>query len=324
MNRVNLFVIGVNKAGTSWLYYLLDHHPDVFMADAKELYYFGEAGPEEEGPKTLKAYHRHFPFDQDYRYFGDATVMYYKSAATADEIQAYNPDAKLLAIVRDPIQRLLSQFQYNKQLGLIDEATSLSEALPDRRYLIDTSHYEETLPAYTDRFGADRFKVVSLEAGHADPGRSGKSFWTSLPCRVPLAQRKTISPRIRRAVQPFGPCIALPFGPCAATFRRPIVGCSEAPRPDRPSWHSFVFWGRRGPKAKPSPPRWRRGCRKSLPQPMPIYATSGSRCTPRLSKPPPTGSPSPLSPVRKKTGRLVTSRCSPRSRVARPHRRPTP
>lgn len=176
MNRVNLFVIGVNKAGTSWLYYLLDHHPDVFMADAKELYYFGEESSEEEGPKTLKAYHRHFPFDQDYRYFGDATVMYYKSAATADEIRAYNPDAKLLAIVRDPIQRLLSQFQYNKQLGLIDEATSLSEALPDRRYLIDTSHYEETLPAYTDRFGADQFKVVSLEAGRADP----EAFWAAL------------------------------------------------------------------------------------------------------------------------------------------------
>ncbi|WP_251923363.1 sulfotransferase family protein [Salinibacter ruber] len=176
MNWVNLSVIGVNKTGTSWLYYLLDQHPDVFMADAKELYYFGEEGPDEERPETLEAYHRHFPFDRNHRYFGDATVMYYKSATTADEIRAYNPDAKLLAIVRDPIQRLLSQFQYNKQLGLIDEATSLSEALPDRRYLVDTSHYEETLPAYTDRFGADQFKVVSLEAGRADP----EAFWAAL------------------------------------------------------------------------------------------------------------------------------------------------
>ncbi|WP_103028894.1 sulfotransferase family protein [Salinibacter altiplanensis] len=176
MNQVNLFVIGVNKAGTSWLYYLLDHHPDVFMADAKELYYFGSDGPDEERPRTRDAYHRHFPFDQSYQYFGDATVMYYKSAATADEIRAYNPDAKLLAIVRDPIQRLLSQFQYNKQLGLIDEATSLSGALPDRRYLVRTSHYEETLPAYTDRFGTDQFRVVSLEAGRAKPG----AFWGDL------------------------------------------------------------------------------------------------------------------------------------------------
>lgn len=176
MSRVNLFVIGVNKAGTSWLYYLLDHHPDVFMANAKELYYFGDEGPEEERPETLEEYHRHFPFEEEYRYFGDATVMYYKSPATADEIQAYNPDATLLAIVRDPIQRLLSQFQYNKQLGLIDEATSLSEALPDREYLVRTSHYEETLPAYTERFGAEQFKIVSLEAGREDPD----AFWTGL------------------------------------------------------------------------------------------------------------------------------------------------
>ena len=35
MNRVNLFLIGVNKAGTSWLYYLLAQHPDVFMAAEK-------------------------------------------------------------------------------------------------------------------------------------------------------------------------------------------------------------------------------------------------------------------------------------------------
>jgi len=176
MNRANLFIIGVNKAGTSWLCYLLNSHPDVFMADAKELYYFGDENPDEECPETREQYHRHFPFDEDYRYFGEATAMYYKSAATADEIQAYNPDARLFAIVRDPIQRLLSQFQYNKQLGLIDEATSLSEALPDREYLVRTSHYEETLPAYAKRFGPKQFKVVSLEAGQADPD----AFWTGL------------------------------------------------------------------------------------------------------------------------------------------------
>lgn len=176
MNRVNLFVIGVNKAGTSWLYYLLDQHPDVFMADAKELYFFGDEGPEEERPESLAEYHSHFPFDEPYRYFGDATVMYYKSPATADEIQAYNPDAKLLAIVRDPIQRMLSQFQYHKQLGVIDEATSVSEALPDRDYLVRNSHYEETLPAYAERFGPEQFKVVSLEAGKAAP----EAFWKDL------------------------------------------------------------------------------------------------------------------------------------------------
>lgn len=177
MNRVNLFLIGVNKAGTSWLHYLLAQHPEVFMADAKELYFFGETGRDEERPNDLGEYHAHFPFEDDYRYFGDATVMYYRSPEAADEIQAYNPTAKLLAIVRDPVQRLLSQFQYHKQLGLLDEATSLAEALDGRDpKLLRDSHYEDTLPAYTDRFGAEQFRIVSLEEGQHDPD----AFWEEL------------------------------------------------------------------------------------------------------------------------------------------------
>ena len=170
MSRVNLFLVGVNKAGTSWLYYLLDQHPDVFMAAEKELYFFGDEGVDEEQLTALTDYHAHFPFDEAYRYFGDATVMYYRSPATADEIQNYNPEAKVLAIVRDPIQRLLSQFQYHKQLGILDETTTLSEAL-DRcdPQLLRDSHYEESLPAYADRFGPKQFKIVSLEGGKEDP-----------------------------------------------------------------------------------------------------------------------------------------------------------
>ena len=214
MDRVNLFIIGVNKAGTSWLYYLLDHHPDVFMADTKELYYFGNEGPEEERPETLKAYHSHFPLTEPYRYFGDATVMYYKSRVAAGEIQTYNPDAKLLAIIRDPIQRLLSQFQYNKQLGLIDEDTSVSEALPERDYLLHDSHYEETLPAYAERFGPEQFKVVSLEAGRANPD----AFWTELLDFLDLPN----APRPRTEDQPENPTGSPAFRTVYRSTVRPL------------------------------------------------------------------------------------------------------
>lgn len=224
MNRVNLFVIGVNKAGTSWLHYLLDHHPDVFMADAKELYYFGEEGPEEERPETLEAYHSHFPLDEPYRYFGDATVMYYKSRAAANEIRAYNPDAKLLAIVRDPIQRLLSQFQYNKQLGLIEEGTSVSEALSERDYLLHDSHYEETLPVYAERFGPEQFNIVGLEAGHADPD----AFWRDLLEFLDLPD----APRPKSEDQPENPTGSPAF---RAVYRSTV-------RPLRRHFPQFYRW----------------------------------------------------------------------------------
>ena len=215
MARVNLFLIGVNKAGTGWLHALLDQHPDVFMADAKELYFFGEAGRDEEAPEDIDAYHGHFPFDASYRYFGDATVMYYKSPATADEIQAYSPDAKLLAIVRDPIQRLLSQFQYHKQLGILDEATTLAEALDGRDpKLLRDSHYEETLPAYAERFGAEQFRIVSLEAGKQNPS----AFWNDLLTFLALPSVSLPS----NATRPKNPTGSAAFRTVYRSFVRPL------------------------------------------------------------------------------------------------------
>lgn len=172
MSVVNLFVIGVKKAGTSWLYYVLDQHPDIFMSQVKELYFFGENYPEK-----LDAYHRHFPFEESYEYFGEATVTYFRSERVARQIKAYSPDAKVLAIVRDPIERLLSEFRYHKQLGMLAEDATLDEVFADDDFwLLEDSHYEETLPAYRATFGDDQFRVVSLEEATADL----ESFWTDV------------------------------------------------------------------------------------------------------------------------------------------------
>lgn len=169
MSRVNLFIIGVNKSGTSWLYYLLGQHPDVFMSDVKELYFFGD---NQSNPSTLDTYHDHFPLDESYQYFGEATPMYYREPAVAEEIHHYNPDARLLAIVRDPVERLLSQYRYHKQLGILEEDTTIEEALDGRDpMLLRDSHYERTLPAFADCFGPEQFKLVSLEAGKKNPER---------------------------------------------------------------------------------------------------------------------------------------------------------
>ena len=167
-DRVNLFVVGVNKAGTSWLYELLGAHPQVFMSAQKELHRFDEDPPGERA-----AYHAHFPFEKagrPYRYFGEATPFYcHGGAATARRIRDYAPGAKVLAIVRDPVARLRSQFRYHKQLGYVREDAGpealLSEATAELRA---DSHYEAFLPPFAETFGPDQFKLVSLEAARAD------------------------------------------------------------------------------------------------------------------------------------------------------------
>jgi hypothetical protein len=171
-DHANLFVVGVNKAGTSWLYKLLQEHPDVFMSSQKELFYFGERHPEE-----LTDYHAHFPFDRPYRYFGEATPFYCHDAAVARKIHDYAPDAKVLAIVRDPIDRLYSQFYYQKQLGHVSEEAGPEALLsPEAAKFRWNSHYETLLPPFAETFGPEQFKLVSLEAAGADPD----AFWSEL------------------------------------------------------------------------------------------------------------------------------------------------
>lgn len=156
--RVNLFLIGVNKAGSSWLYYLLDSHPAVFMSAVKELYFF-----DSDYPENLERYLRHFDFESEYQYWGEATPTYYRQKSTAENIYDYNPNAKVLFIVRDPIQRLYSQFYFHKQLDLIPEEMSLEDALDNDPHLIADSHYESTIPVYENLFGGAQCMIVSLE-----------------------------------------------------------------------------------------------------------------------------------------------------------------
>jgi hypothetical protein len=172
MDRVNLYVVGVNKAGTSWLYYLLDSHPEVFMAEEKELYYFGSDYPEKQ-----EAYHDHFLFDEAYRYFGEATPTYYQEARIAHQIHEYCPSAKVIAVVRDPIDRMLSQFYYHKQLGYIEEDVPVEAVTgPVARTFRRQSHYEETLPSFAETFGKEQFRVISLE----EANRSLENSWKQL------------------------------------------------------------------------------------------------------------------------------------------------
>jgi hypothetical protein len=170
--KVNLFIIGVNKAGTSWLNFLLEQHPDIFMSQLKEHYYFGNTYPDK-----LEEYHSHFPFEKDYLYYGESTHIYNQSEVAAHQIKEYSPDAKLLTIVRDPIQRLLSQYYFQKQTGVLKESITIEDVLNNPESpLIRESHYEKSLPVYQKIFGDSKFKIVSLEHSKDDlPG-----FWKEL------------------------------------------------------------------------------------------------------------------------------------------------
>ncbi len=107
--------IGVQKAGTSWLYDKLASHPDIFLPDVKELHYFDndEWFCSDDG---LARYLSHFPKTDDqktYKHIGEVTPRYIYKEDAPERIKRVCPDAKMIVILRNPVERLYSQYKMN-------------------------------------------------------------------------------------------------------------------------------------------------------------------------------------------------------------------
>jgi hypothetical protein len=100
----DFLVIGAQKSGTSWLHQNLLHHPDVFVPQKKELHYFNS-----DLKKSLRDYASYFA-EAEARVIGEITPAY--SILTDVDIQfvkSLMPRAKLILLMRDPIERAWSQ-----------------------------------------------------------------------------------------------------------------------------------------------------------------------------------------------------------------------
>ncbi|MFO7888725.1 MAG: sulfotransferase [bacterium] len=167
--KVNLFIVGVNKAGTTWLYHLLKNHPDVQFSSQKELNYF-----DTQYPAGLKDYHSCFDFSLEKKYFAEGTPSYVRSDKTAVKIKEYNPEAKIIIMLRDPIKRLLSQFYFRKQIGKIPEKLTLEQAITGKDdIIVSDSHYENFVPLWIKNYRKDTIKIISMEEALDNK----KKFW---------------------------------------------------------------------------------------------------------------------------------------------------
>ncbi|RYX81617.1 sulfotransferase, partial [bacterium] len=107
-NRPNFFVIGASRSGTTRLHYLLGLHTEVFMPENKEPDYFVRSNP---SPETYKQYFELFNEANNAKAIGESSTIYSRSQrwpGTAQRIFNYNPQAKLIYMVRHPLRRLES------------------------------------------------------------------------------------------------------------------------------------------------------------------------------------------------------------------------
>jgi hypothetical protein len=130
MSLPNFFVIGAPKAGTTALHVALARHPQVFMSRTKEPKHFLTDGPPPTrgGPGDAKTFSEYVWRRDDYeRLFADAapgqlrgesTPFYLYDQASHRRIHEAVPDAKLVALLRDPIDRAHSNWTHLWSAGL--------------------------------------------------------------------------------------------------------------------------------------------------------------------------------------------------------------
>lgn len=131
---VNLFIVGVQKGGTTALHRMLTSHPEIVGGKAKELHVFD--GP---GPHTPIAHAAAFNASFDTttgsaRFRLDATPITCFWPQATERMQCYNPNARVIMILRHPVHRALSHWRMETVRKVESLAFETAIQREDRRF----------------------------------------------------------------------------------------------------------------------------------------------------------------------------------------------
>ncbi len=186
----NFFLIGAAKSGTTALYSFLRQHSQIFIPDRKEPHFFAfqNQAPNFAGPEAAinQAVIKRCDYDSLYRNvrdesaIGDCSTSYLYVPDTAERIHASCPDAKIIVILRNPVDRAYSSYLHLVREGkepLRDFRKGLdaeSQRTDDNwgllwRY-VDMGLYYEQLSRYVSLFDRDQIKILLYDDFRAAPG----------------------------------------------------------------------------------------------------------------------------------------------------------
>lgn len=159
----NLIVIGGMKAGTTSLHYYLNLHPEIKMSNPKELIFFNE---HVNWNKGLTWYESHFTGNA--KIFGESSPSYTnypRARGVPKRMHSIIPEAKLIYILRDPVQRLVSHYLHLWVRG--KEKNTFAEAIwyhKRRDRYLDRSKQYMQLEQYLEYFPKSKILLISQEA----------------------------------------------------------------------------------------------------------------------------------------------------------------
>lgn len=199
MKKPNLFIVGASKSGTTALYRFLNQHPDIFMSRLKEPRFFCKDLHQEfdNFHKKNKRFFKKFDFypcraEKEYLSFfkdwkdekiaGEASPAYFYSKVAAREIHKFNPDAKIIILLRNPVDWLYSFHLQAIRSGSepvknFEKALSLEEerkkgkhlakfsllTQPSTFFYFERAKFTEQVKRYLDVFNKKQIKIIIFD-----------------------------------------------------------------------------------------------------------------------------------------------------------------
>jgi len=116
--RPNLFIVGAPRCGTTSLWSYLKEHPSIFMSAEKELYFFdSDLWIREAWAPTLEQYLANFLTADTQKIIGEATPSYLRSHNAPAGIKAFNPEARIIIMLRNPVDVMHSLHSQGLRYG---------------------------------------------------------------------------------------------------------------------------------------------------------------------------------------------------------------
>ena len=184
--------IGTSKAGSTWLYAVLAEHPEVYVEPGKGLYFFSD-----QYHRGLGWYRRHFQGARAETAVGEMSHNYLYSREAPDRIAALNPRMKLLACLREPVDRAFSDYLHRVRNGELD--MRFEEALEAVPSLVERGRYAEPVERYIERFGRELVHVAVFDDLRSAPDRFVNGIFDFLE-----VEPRPLPPGLREKIMPAG------------------------------------------------------------------------------------------------------------------------
>jgi len=204
--KVDFICIGPERSGTTWLYQCLKEHPEFCLSEPKEVNFFNSSQSfwrkdlmgQTNYDKGLEWYEKHFNHCSNKKNVGEITPIYLHSPEVAERIYKTFPDVKIIAILRNPIERLYSHYMYTKLKGFY-ELSSFEKVIEKEKGFVEESSYFKHLQNYLKYFPREKILVMIYE----DIEKSPETFMREV-FRFLGANDTFIPPSVNTTINPAG------------------------------------------------------------------------------------------------------------------------